>query len=103
LSNFPKEWGDYLVKKFELDKYFSIIVFSGEYKTRKPNEELYKIFIEKSKARPQNCYFVDDSLINLKEARFLLMKTIWRKKEKQEILFIPDFVIKKVSDLEKIF
>jgi len=102
LSNIPKEWGDYLVKKFNLQEYFSIIVFSGEHGTRKPDEKLYEIFMEKTRAKPQNCYFVDDSLINLKEARFLLMKTVWRKNEKQEIRFIPDFVIRNADELKAI-
>lgn len=103
LSNIPKEWGDYLVRKFELNKYFMTIVFSGEYGTRKPDEELYLIFMEKAKAKPQNCYLIDDKLINLREARFLLMKTIWRKTEEQEIQFIPDCIIENASDLRKVF
>ncbi len=102
LSNIPKPWGDYLIKKFGLEKYFSVIIFSGEYGTRKPDEELYKIFVEKAKVKPQNCYLIDDTLINLKAARFLLMKTIWRRKEKQEIIFIPDYTITKLIELQKI-
>ena len=89
--------------KFNLHKYFSTIIFSGEYRTRKPNERLYTIFIENARVRPDNCYVIDDNLTNLKEARFLLMKTIWRKKENQNILFIPDFIIRKPAELKKIF
>ncbi len=87
-----------------MNKYFSVIVFSGEYGTRKPDESLYKVFIEKSKTKPQNCYLVDDKLVNLKEARFLLMKTIWRKKkeENQKITFIPDYIITNLIELKKI-
>jgi len=59
--------------------------------------------MEKSGIRPQDYYFVDDKLTNLKEARFFLMKTVWMKKEKQDIVFIPDFMIKKPEDLMKIF
>ena len=102
LSNMPKPWGNYLIKKFKLDDYFSIIVFSGEYGIRKPHEKLYLVFVEKTRVKPQNCYLIDDKLINLKEARFLLMKTIWRKREKQEILFIPDYVITDLKQLKKI-
>jgi putative hydrolase of the HAD superfamily len=102
LSNIPKEWGNYLIVKFGLNKYFSTIIFSGEYGTRKPNEKLYEIFVEIAKVKPENCYFIDDNLINLKEARFLLMKTIWIKKEEQEILFIPDFRITKINELKNI-
>jgi HAD superfamily hydrolase (TIGR01549 family)/HAD superfamily hydrolase (TIGR01509 family) len=103
LSNIPKEWGSYLVNKFSLNKYFSIIVFSGEYGARKPNEKLYKIFLEKAKFKPQKCYLIDDKLINLREARFLLMKTIWMKKNKEKITFIPDYIIRNVDNLIKYF
>ena len=97
-----RRWGVYLVDKFGLRKHFETIVFSGEYGKRKPDDELYLIFLEKSKAKPQNCYLVDDKLANLKEARFLLMKTIWRKNEEQDIQFIPDFVVKNINELKTI-
>jgi len=101
LSNMPKEWGGYLVEKFKLDKYFSPIVFSGEYGARKPNEKLYEIFMERARSKPQNCYLIDDKLANLREARFLLMKTVWMRKSKEEITFIPDYIISKVTELTK--
>ena len=102
LSNMPKEWGEYLIKKFKLNKIFSLIILSGEYGTRKPDEMLYTIFLERSKAKAGNCYLIDDSLGNLKEARFLLMKTIWCAKEKQDAWFIPDYKIIRASDLKGI-
>ncbi len=103
LSNIPKEWGDYLIRKFGLKKYFSVIIFSGEYGKRKPSEDLYKTLLDKIKVKPKNCYLIDDNLINLKEARFMLMKTIWIKKEKQKIVFVPDYIITKFSELKNIF
>ncbi len=102
LSNLPKNWGEYLMSKFNLYSYVSTAVFSGEYHSRKPNDELYKIFMEKARVKPQNCYLVDDKLANIKEARFLSMKTIWLKREKQDIVFIPDYVITNISDMKKI-
>ncbi len=103
LSNIPEPWGEYWIEKFKLKKYFDTIVFSGTYGKRKPDEELYRIFVEKAKIKPENCYFIDDKLENLKEARFFLMKTIWRQIEKQDLSFIPDFIIKKPGDLRRIF
>ncbi|MEM4134193.1 MAG: HAD-IA family hydrolase [Candidatus Micrarchaeia archaeon] len=106
LSNFPKEWGDYIVNKFNFQRWFSPIVFSGEYKTRKPDERLYLILAEKARIKPENYYLIDDKLENLKEARFLLMKTIHvsiNDNDKKDILFLPDYRIKKLSDLKKLF
>lgn len=102
LSNIPSEWGDYILNKFGLHSDFSAIVFSGSYGSRKPDEGLYKIFIEKTGVRPQDCYLVDDKLENLREARFFLMKTVWMKREDQEISFIPDLVIRKGTELKRV-
>ena len=102
LSNIPQKWGNYLVKKFKLNEWFSKIVFSGTYKTRKPNEKLYEIFINNLNIKPENCYLLDDKLINLREARFFLMKTIWMRKEKQQITFVPDLIINRLNDLKKV-
>ncbi|MFH1752422.1 MAG: HAD-IA family hydrolase [archaeon] len=103
LSNIPKPWGNYLVKKFKLENYFTVIVFSGEYNSRKPSEKLYDIFIEKARVKPQNCFFVDDNLANLREARFMLMKTVWVKKEKQDISFIPDIMLENSIEFNHFF
>lgn len=101
LSNMPKEWGNYLIDKFKLNELFFPIIFSGDYGTRKPDEKLYLIFLDNARAKPKNCFLIDDSLTNLKEARFLLMKTIWFAKEKQDAWFIPDYKIIKAGDLKR--
>jgi len=102
LSNIPKPWGEYLLNKYKLKKFFDTITFSADYHTRKPNEELYITFINSSKIRPENCYFIDDKLINLKESRFLSMKSIWLKKEEKGTLFIPDYKVNNLTQLGKI-
>lgn len=99
LSNIPKPWGDYLVDKFNLDEYFSTIVFSGQYQSRKPSEKLYRVFIEKSNYKPKNCYFIDDKLRNLEGVRHLLMKTVWLKGEDSDKLFIPDYKVGSLDEL----
>jgi putative hydrolase of the HAD superfamily len=105
LSNLPAPWAKYLVKKYNLDKTFHPIVVSGKYHCRKPSEKLYEIFINNIDCHPSKCYFVDDKLENLKEARFLLMKTIYlqrEKKKKEKVLFIPDFKINDIIELKNI-
>jgi len=103
LSNIPKEWGNYLMKKYHLDDYAEIIVFSGDYGVRKPDEELYRIFIKLANTKPQNCFLVDDNLLNLREARHLRMKTIWKKNNIKDLIFVPDYIISKMEELKKIF
>jgi len=102
LSNIPRPWGHYLEEKFNLKKHFNPIVFSGDYRYRKPSEELYRIFIENTDCLPSKCYFLDDKLVNLKEARFFAMKTIHYKMEQEDFVFLPDHQITDLSELVKI-
>ena len=62
LSNVSKEWGDYLREKYDLDKIFSSIVYSGYYKMKKPDKRLYqKLITNLGETETENYYFVDDN------------------------------------------
>jgi putative hydrolase of the HAD superfamily len=76
LSTISKEWLDFKREKFELDKYFDLIISSGYSGLKKPYPPIYHLIIKKLKENPQNCIFIDDLDINLATARDLGMKTI---------------------------
>lgn len=103
LSNIPGPWGRYLLQKNKIKKYFDVIVLSGECGERKPRENIYKKFLTNIKTKPENCYFIDDKLRNLKEASEFKIKTIWRKIEEQDFIFEPDYILLDLLDLKKIF
>lgn len=104
LSNMPSKWGWTLVEKFDLQKYFDTIIFSGDYKSKKPDPDLYKVLIHKHPdINPENIYFVDDELSDLAGGKDFLMKTVWLKNKGQKITFIPDEVVGGVNDLRKLF
>lgn len=103
LSNIPKEWGYAVVKQYKLDKYFEKFYFSGELKLKKPNPEIYKRVISDYKnINPENIYFVEDELEDLSSGKNLLMQTIWFRKEDQEVVCIPDYVINNEMELLRI-
>ncbi|MCD6398806.1 MAG: HAD-IA family hydrolase [Candidatus Aenigmarchaeota archaeon] len=106
LSNIPDHIGNYVVRENKIENYFKVMVFSGTYGLRKPNEALYKIFLEKSGADPKNCFFIDDKLENLKTAKDLGIKTIWKRIGKSNSFsihnFKPDFTIASLLELKKI-
>ncbi|MDD3647583.1 MAG: HAD-IA family hydrolase [Candidatus Dojkabacteria bacterium] len=103
LSNMPKEWGREVIKRYNLKSHFDEIIFSGEHKSVKPDPKLYKILISKfPKIDPQNIYFVDDKLGDLKSGKNFLMNTIWLKLEEQKIDFVPDEVIYEIGDISYI-
>ncbi len=103
ISNLPKEWGEYLIKKYELDKVFNPIVISGEVKVKKPNTEIYKIFQNEVKTQFNEIAYIDDRKSNLKPAHILGMKTIWYKKEEDNLNFMPDYTINRLKELINLF
>ena len=87
LSNLPKEWGEYFLKKFNLKNEFNPIVLSGEVGMRKPERGIYLEFERRSGIALEKSFFIDDKLINLKTASDLGVRTVYfnRKKKKREI------------------
>lgn len=103
LSNIPKEWGDFLIKEYLLDSIFNEIVFSGDYKMKKPKVGLYKVLVKKFPSiSTKNMFFVDDDLEDLKTGGRLGMKTIWLKSDQISDDYVPDHVIEDISEMESI-
>lgn len=106
LSNIPDHIGNYVIKENKIDRYFKTIIFSGTYKLRKPGVALYEIFLNESGVKPEDSFFVDDKLENLKTAKDIGIKTIWRKIEVDKSFLIhgfnPDFIITNLLELKRI-
>lgn len=71
------------IKKFNLDSYVHISVWSHEIGFRKPDTMAYKIMLEKLKIPAENCLFIDNQPWNLITAKKLGIKTILYKNNKQ--------------------
>ncbi len=100
LSNIPKEWGHFIQKQYHFDDIFDEIVFSGDYKTKKPDHKIYQIMVNKfSDIAPENVYFVDDDLDDLKVGKGYLMNTIWLESDQLSREYIPDYVIKDIFEI----
>lgn len=84
ISNDVKEWSKFLLSKFGVVNLFDLILISGGAKCRKPDKEIFRIFLRTAKIAPEECIFVDDKLSNLQAASELGMNTIRfvRKEEK---------------------
>jgi len=68
LTNDVEEWSKFLLRKYKIKEHFEKLIISGEVGFRKPGVEIFKYFLEKTNAKPSNCLFVDDRLMNLKAA-----------------------------------
>ena len=55
---------------------FQVRIYSCDVKARKPEEQIFNIMLEKLKADPKNCIFIDDQKINLIYPREIGMDTI---------------------------
>lgn len=76
LSNDLSEWSEFLRNKFGLNDLVDYCVISGEAKSRKPDEAIYKYAIRKYKIDPHESVFVDDRYKNLVPAEKLGFKTV---------------------------
>lgn len=71
LTNWSHETFPKARKKFEFLKWFEGIVVSGEERTRKPFEDIYKITLNRFGLTPENSIFIDDNLRNVTAATSL--------------------------------
>ena len=76
ISNDVKEWSKFLLSKFSVVNLFDLILISGGAKYRKPDKEIFRIFLRTAKIAPEECIFVDDKLSNLQAASELGMDAI---------------------------
>ena len=76
LTNQIEDWLEEKIKKHKLDMVFDLIVKSYESRKAKPNIEIYKEAVDRLKAKPEECVFIDDMESNLLPAEKLGMKTV---------------------------
>ncbi|MBI2547689.1 MAG: HAD-IA family hydrolase [Candidatus Aenigmarchaeota archaeon] len=76
LSNFTKEWAEYLIDQYKLTEIFNEMFWSFQKGIKKPLPESYLQITEKFKMRPEECLFIDDKERNINGARSIGMKTI---------------------------
>ncbi|MEJ2277045.1 MAG: HAD-IA family hydrolase [Candidatus Lokiarchaeota archaeon] len=100
ISNDIKEWSKFLRKKFDLNKFFDVIVVSGEEGFRKPNSSIFKCLLKNADVLPQECLLVDDSLRNLQSAAKIGFKTIRFIREQHKINFCSEFEISSFRELK---
>lgn len=76
LSNFTKEWADYLNETYKLNSLFDAVFWSFDNAVKKPFPEAYKQVLEKLKVKPEECVFIDDKERNIEGAKAIGMQTI---------------------------
>ena len=102
LSEVPAPWADYLVRKFELDRVFEVMVLSGQVGVTKPDVRIFDIVLAKL-GRDRRYFFIDDNVENLAVAADLGWRTIWMRNDLlpfQQPSYNPDMVIDGLGELK---
>ena len=76
LSNWSLEKFPLVKKQYDFMDCFEQIVISGEEKVGKPDERMFKVFLERTRLTADQCLFIDDSAANIRVAGKLGFDTI---------------------------
>lgn len=80
LSNFSKIAFQKVYEKYDFFKLFDGMIISSHVKSIKPEDEIYKILIEKYKINPAESLYIDDKIENIKAGEIFGFKTIHLEK-----------------------
>jgi len=105
LSEVPAEWGDYLVRKFDLGSVFDVMVLSGQVGVTKPDVRIFDMVLDKL-GRDRSYSFIDDNIENLAVASDFGWRTIWMRDHSRHFElpgFNPDVIIDGLGELKSLF
>lgn len=76
LSVHTKEWVEYCEEKFGYHQLFDSTMYSFEVSVSKPDTKAYQLILEKLAIKPNECLFIDDTLVNVEAARQLGIQAV---------------------------
>jgi putative hydrolase of the HAD superfamily len=76
INNEPRELNIRRIEQFNLRREFEAFFSSCFVHIRKPDEAIYRLALEVTQRRPEECLFIDDRALNLESARQMGMRTI---------------------------
>jgi putative hydrolase of the HAD superfamily len=76
INNEPLELNQYRIETFDLRRNFLVFFSSCYVGSRKPEEMIFKVALEVTQRRPEQCVFIDDRSLNLDSPRRLGMNVI---------------------------
>jgi putative hydrolase of the HAD superfamily len=76
INNEPFELNEYRIETFSLRRDFQVFFSSCYLGCRKPEENIFRIALDVTQRKPENCLFIDDRALNLESPRRLGMNAI---------------------------
>ena len=83
INNESRELNEYRIETYNLRDLFAFFVSSCYVGLRKPEKDIYRVALEISQRKPEECCFLDDRSLNLECAQHLGMHTIQVQNSKQ--------------------
>src|ERR1700693_980453 len=83
INNEPLELNQYRIDVFALRRNFRVFFSSCYVRSRKPEETIFRVALEVTQRRPEQCLFIDDRPLNLESPRRLGMNTIHHQNAEQ--------------------
>ena len=83
LNNESRELNDHRIETFGLREYFSVFMSSCYLGMRKPEEHIYRVAVDITQHRPEQCVFIDDRELNLECAERAGIKPVRFKNAEQ--------------------
>ena len=65
INNESRELNDHRIEAFGLREYFSVFMSSCYLGMKKPEEHIYRVAVDITQHRPEQCVFIDDRELNL--------------------------------------
>lgn len=98
-SNFPR----HTLNRYGLNEFFQVVVVSRDIGIRKPDLRIFRYTLEKLRVKPQQAMHVGNSMkSDVIGAKRTGMKAVWMKREEEQVLEEPDYVIHSITDLPRI-
>lgn len=81
-------------KKLNISTWTDMIISSHDYKTKKPDREIYELALLKTKSKPEECFIIDDQEKNVETGLLMGMKGIVHTSNSETITAIERFLKK---------
>ena len=83
INNEPLELNQYRIEAFDLRRNFLVFFSSCYVHSRKPEEMIFRVALEVTQRRPEQCLFIDDRPLNLESPRRLGINAIHHQNAEQ--------------------
>ena len=83
INNEPLELNQYRIEAFDLRRNFLVFFSSCYVRSRKPEEMIFRVALEVTQCKPEECLFIDDRPLNLESPRRLGMNAIHHQDPEQ--------------------